>query len=100
MHPPVPDPQYQLDPPVRLACGHAAVLQLLFHFFRRQPILQQTDDPARLFLLLEDVAATTAQQPVENGHGPVTDAFSASSVSPTSTATRHAPSMVFRQIVT
>jgi len=76
------------------------VHDVLGNIFRRQPILQQTDDPARLFLPLEYVATTPAQQSVEKSHGPAPADSSESSVLPTSTATRHTPSVAFRQMVT
>jgi len=68
MHPPASDLQDHLHPAVRLAKRHATINQLVFNILRRQPILQHPEDEAGLFLLLEDVTAATAQQPVEKGH--------------------------------
>ena len=86
--------QYQLHPAARLPDGNSLAHEVVYHLFRGQLLLQQTDDPTGLFLLLQEVAITSTQQPVEKGHGP------AASVLPISTATRQAPSAVFRQIVT
>ncbi len=80
--------------------GHPLAHEVVYHLFRGQLLLQQTDDPTGLFLLLQEVAITSTQQPVEKGHGPAPDISPASSVLPISTATRQAPAAVFRQIVT
>lgn len=92
--------QDQLHPAVRPPCGHPLAHEVVYHLFRGQLLLQQTDDPTGFFLLLQEVAITSTQQPVEKGHGPAPDISPASSVLPISTATRQAPSAVFRQIVT
>jgi len=99
MHPPAPYFQDQLYLAVRPAGGHSPIHQLVFHLFRRQPFSQHPDYAARFFLLLEEVAVAAAQPPVEKCHWPAAVPL-VSSLLPISTATRHTPSAVFRQIVT
>ena len=100
MHPLPLNLQYQLHPAARLPDGNSLAHEVVYHLFRGQLLLQQTDDPTGLFLLLQKVAITSTQQPVEKGHGPAPDISPAASVLPISTATRQAPAAVFRQIVT